>query len=57
MRVICAWCGKTIEGRDDEGLGSTTYYFCKQCLAEIEALEEELSKQENGLRSLRIVDD
>jgi hypothetical protein len=46
-----------IEGTDDEGRERIAYSTCKECKAKIEALEQELPKQDDKLRSLRVLDD
>jgi len=43
MKIVCAWCGKTIGKKDGKGIEGVSHGLCNKCLAR---LQEEA---ENGL--------
>jgi hypothetical protein len=44
MKVVCAWCRKVIEERDEQEMGQVAYSSCKECSAETEVSKQELLK-------------
>ena len=37
MKVVCAWCGKTIREKDDEDVEGVSHGVCDECLDKLQA--------------------
>ena len=48
MKVICAWCGKSMGEKEGEGVEGVSHGICEECLEKLKAEKESRVKEEDG---------
>ncbi|MCH8864040.1 MAG: hypothetical protein IIB13_01575 [Chloroflexi bacterium] len=47
MKIVCAWCGKSLGKKDGRGEKGVSHGLCRECLARMEAAAKK-RVSENG---------